>query len=41
MCTELGIVLGFFAGSTLYNMGGYTLPFYVNAGAMILIILLI
>ena len=41
MFTELGIVLGTSAGSTLYGLGGYTLPFYVNTIVMLIISLMI
>ena len=41
MFTELGIVLGTSTGSTLYGIGGYTLPFYVNAILMIIITFII
>ena len=41
MFTELGIVLGTSTGSILYGIGGYSLPFYVNAILMIIIALMI
>ena len=41
MFTELGILLGTSTGSTLYGIGGYSLPSYVNAILMIIITLMI
>ena len=41
MFTELGILLGTSAGSALYAIGGYSLPFYFNASFMIIITFMI
>jgi hypothetical protein len=34
-------MLGTIDGSLFYDLGGYTLPFYINAGALLLFIPLI
>lgn len=36
-CTAFGGVLGYLKGSMLYDVGGYTLPFYVISAEMMLV----
>ena len=38
MVVGVGWMLGTVEGSFFYNFGGYTLPFYVNAGLLVLVV---
>ena len=34
----MGLMLGYVEGSALFSLGGYTLPFYVNAALVFILI---